>query len=192
MLEQPQSHPPILFNAKTPRRKDAKATRPPSYRRGTEAQRRRGANTSFLCIARSRQPALFERRPRYLSSLSDSWEPAHHNVRQNRRASGTSVGERRGEDGCSRPEATLFSPATGDRTIAWCSAVNLRHHRRISATAALRLCVSAPLRSFGRLGALRVVVSSWLRRRWAGGSVFSVSLWFSRYFGGSKPLPLPA
>jgi len=35
-------------------------------------------------------------------------------VGQNRRAPGTSAGEKTGGDGCLHPESSVFSPATGD------------------------------------------------------------------------------
>ena len=94
-------HPPELFNAKTQRRKDAKATRPPGFqRRDAEAQRRRESRRRLHRVARSRpsndgrvplgrdtdsnvnvrhgvptqRPALSKRRPRLFSSPLNSWE----------------------------------------------------------------------------------------------------------------------
>jgi len=46
-----------------------------------------------------------------------------------------------------------FPSVVGDRTIAGGSGDNLRHGRLTSATASLRLCAFAPLRSYGTAGA---------------------------------------
>ena len=100
--EKTQSHPPTkLFNAKTQRRKDAKAARPLRFqRRGAETQRRREAHARLHCAARFRpsndgreplgratapiasdhrgvpaqRPALSKRRPRPFSSSFNSLE----------------------------------------------------------------------------------------------------------------------
>jgi len=166
--------------------------------------------TSFRSNFLAQRPALCERRPRRFTFPFTSWEkctslPMREEVRQNRRAMGTSAGEKRGVDGRSHPEAALFSPATGDRPIACCSASNKRKHLAGSAAASLRLCVFAgrvggrALRSsrfygvagwiwvylcdlwanLGGWAALRLCVSAPLRSFGrAGGSVSSVSLWF--------------
>ena len=105
-------HPPELFNAKTQRRKDAKATRPPGFqRRDAEAQRRRESRRRLHRVARSRpsndgrvplgrdtdsnvnvrhgvptqRPALSKRRPRRFSSPFNSGErhlPHHNNTEE--------------------------------------------------------------------------------------------------------------
>jgi len=76
-------------------------------------------NTSVRLRVPTQQSALFERRPRHFSSSFNSWEGRvpHHNTkeeRQNRRARGTSAGEKRCDDERSRSELASFSPATGD------------------------------------------------------------------------------
>ena len=97
-------------------------------------------NASTRRDVQAQQPALSKRRPRHFSSPFNGWK------RRNRRASGASAGGKRDDDGRSRPESTGFLPAGGDRMIADCSAVNLRHCRITSATISLRLCVFASLR----------------------------------------------
>jgi len=106
--------------------------------------------------------ALAERRSRHFFSPSNRREghaplPTNTEERQNRRATGTSAGEKWGVDGRSRPEAALFSPATGDHQ----SPVVLPP-RSGTAFQAQR----PPLRVGGRAGGLRVFVPSWLRRGW--------------------------
>jgi len=105
----------------------------------------------------TQRPALRERRPRQSSSSFNSWEvhisPTYRRQeRQNRRASGTSAGEKTGCDERSRSEQTDFSPATGKHQIACRSASNMRKH--ISGSASAPLC-----------GGLCVFVSLWLRCR---------------------------
>jgi hypothetical protein len=118
--------------------------------------------------------ALEERRSRLLFSPFNGWEghAPHNNTkeRQNRRAKGTSAGEKTGGDGCSHPELAGFSPATGDHQ----SPVVLPP---ISGTA---FQAQRP--------PLRVFVSLCLRRGWAGGSVSSVPLWFFRRLSSAKIL----
>jgi len=63
--------------------------------------------------------ALEERRPRLFSSPFIGWKALtlHYNnieERQNRRAFGTSAGEKTDSDGCLHLESSVFSPATGD------------------------------------------------------------------------------
>jgi hypothetical protein len=144
--------------------------------------------------------ALEERRSRHLSFLfsSDgthaSPTPYVGEERQNRRASGTSDGEKVGWGERLRSEQTAFSPATGDHPIACRSAVNQRDRISGSATASLRLCVFASLRSFlflgwvrlrrlaaspGQVGALRLCGSAPLRYFWCSPLV-------SWCLGGSK------
>jgi len=125
--------------------------------------------------------ALEERRSRLFSSSFISWEgyaPPSRDAReerQNRRASGTSAGEKAGCDERSRSEQTVFSPATGDHQIAYRSAVKRRHRVSCSAFAPLRLCVFAgwvvgwalrSLRFLGWMGALRLCASVSLRFSW--------------------------
>ena len=100
-------------------------------------------NTSVRLGVPTQQPALFERRPRHLSSPFSGWKARalHYNnteERQNRHAEGATAGEKPGGDERSRSELASFSPATGDRPIACRSAVNPRHHHPSSATASLR------------------------------------------------------
>jgi len=142
-----------------------------SQRRGAETQRRRESCQRLHRTARSR-PSNDGRRPRRFSFLFNSWEkytspPIREKVRQNRRAKGTSAGEKTGRNGCSHPERTGFLPVTGDHSIAGRSAVNKRDHISRSAFAPLRLCAFASLRSFlGERTALRFCVSASLRFSW--------------------------
>ncbi len=128
--------------------------------------------TSFRSDFLAQRPVLCERRPRRFSFLFNSWEkytslPVREKVRQNRRASGASTGEKTESDGCSHPERTGFLPVTGDHSIAGRSAVNKRDHISHSAFAPLRLCDFASLRSFlGERTALRFCVSASLRFSW--------------------------
>ena len=156
--EKTQSHPPIpicpqitqitqiLFGSGLPKpaRSMSSCHSLVLYRRGAEAQRRRESTR------------------------------IQHVARRNRRAPGASVGGKPGCDERSRSEQSGFLPAGGDRRIAGCSAVNLRHCRhsclaiicvylcdlwanwdgpgfaaerlRRGKRAARRLCDSAPLR----------------------------------------------
>jgi len=119
--------------------------------------------------------ALEERRPRHLPSLFIGWErhapsPEYEKEeRQNRRASGTSAGEKTGCDERSCSEQTGFSPATGDSR----SPVILPPISETTFQAQ-----HPPLCGGGTVGGLRVFVPSCLRRGWVGGSVSSVPLWF--------------
>ena len=127
-----QAHPPILSNAKTQRRKDAKATQPPIWPTD-HTDRHRWVHTGLLCVARfwppnggqvlpgrstapnaslrpgfpARQPALSERRPRLFFPLFVGWE-----------------------------EPVLLSYRKKER----------QNHLSSSATISLRLCAFAPLR----------------------------------------------
>ena len=75
---------------------------------------------SFRPGCPARQPALFERRPRHLSSSSNRWEENALSRKnggkewQNRRAAGASAGEKTASDEYSYSERAGFSPATGD------------------------------------------------------------------------------
>jgi len=116
--------------------------------------------------------ALGERRPRHLSSLFNKWEgctsPNTHEreERQNRRAVGTATGENPANDECSLSEVAGFSPVTGD-PIACRSANTERNLVANSASAPLRLCDFASLRSFlGGWVALRLCGSATLRSFW--------------------------
>ena len=62
-------------------------------------------------------------------------------VRRNRRAPGSSVGGKHGDDGRLRPELTGFPPVVGDHQIADCSAANPRYDFSVSARFSLRICV---------------------------------------------------
>jgi len=130
--------------------------------------------------------ALEERRSRHFSSSFNNWvghapSPKYGSEeRQNRRAPGTSVGEKTGGDECSRSEQAGFSPATGDLLVACRSAGKKRKHPTDSVTAPLRLCVFAPLRSsLGGWAALRLCGSAPLR-------FFCRSPLVSWCLGGSK------
>jgi hypothetical protein len=145
--------------------------------------------------------ALEERRPRHFSSSLNSLEghapPSQYEreERQNRRAMGTSAGEKAGGDGCSHPESSVFSPAAGDLQIACRSAFNKRKRFSNLASASLRLCAFASLRSlsggrvdlrdlWANLGgwvALRLRVSAPLRFSWRSPLV-------SWCLGGSKKI----
>ena len=78
-------------------------------------------NASVRPGAPAQRPALRERKPRHFSSSFNSWERHallpnnEREERQNRRAKGASAGEKWDVDGRLRPEAALFSPATGDQ-----------------------------------------------------------------------------
>jgi hypothetical protein len=136
--------------------------------------------------------ALGERRPRHYSSPFNGREGRassplfEEEERQNRRAHGTSAGEKSGGNGCSHPEASGFSPAAGD-PIACRSAGNKRCRISCSAFAPLHLCVFAgwmggrALRLRGFLGgrvALRLRVSAPLRFLLCAPLCVSVPLWF--------------
>ncbi len=101
-----------------------------------------------------RSPGLFNakaQRRKDAKTTRPPEKPQRHRdteERQNRRANGTSAGEKTGSDERSRSELTGFSPVTGDLLIACRFAGNQRNHVSCSATASLRLCVSAPLRFF--------------------------------------------
>jgi len=155
------------------------------YRRGAEAQRRREF-TRIQRVARSWPPNGGQ------GPLERASFPDRREARRNRRAPGASAGRKPACDERSRSEQSGFLPVVGDRQIAGCSAVNLRHCRhsclaiicvylcdlwancdgpgfaaerlRRGKRTALRLCVSASLRSF---------------------LCVSVSLWFSQCLGGS-------
>ena len=137
-------------------------------------------NTSVHLGVPAQRLALSKRKPRHFSFLfsSDgvhaSPTPYVGEERQNRRASGTSAGEKAGCDERSRSEQTDFSPATGD-PIACRSAIKKRNLFPNSAFAPLRLCVFASLRSFlGEWEALRLRGSAPLRFFLC----VSVPLWF--------------
>ena len=128
--------------------------------------------------------ALEERRSRLFSSSFNSWEghassPHKKEKRQNRRANGTSAGEKTNSDECLHPERKVFSPATGDHrspvVLPPISGVTIQAQHP-------PLCVS------GWVVGLRVFVPSCLRRGWVGGSVSSVPLWFFRRLGNANPL----
>jgi len=126
--------------------------------------------------------ALEERRPRHLSSSFNGWKahtPHYNNTeeRQNRRAPGTSAGEKRCDDKRSRSEFASFSPATGDpQSPVVLPPIN----GTVFQAQHLPLCVCRCV-----VG-LRVFVSSWLRRGRASGSAFiCVICGFSKRVGGS-------
>ena len=85
--------------------------------------------------------ALEERRSRHSSLTFNRWEghaPSPNNEkRQNRRAPSTSAGEKPDGDGCLDPEASGFSPATGD-PIAYRSANKKRKRPTESVTTSWR------------------------------------------------------
>jgi hypothetical protein len=130
--------------------------------------------TSFRIGFQAQRLALFKRKPRHLSSSFNKWErhapsPKHgKEERQNRRATGTSAGEKWGVDGRSRPEASHFSPATGDPR----SPVVLPPRSGTAFQAQ-----HPPLCVGGWVGGLCVFVSSCLRRGRVGGLCVSVPLW---------------
>jgi len=155
-----QSRPPLTekpqitqINADSPR--GFNTWRDPG-RRTTAGDRRTGQRRRMLAfgaVALSSGLRSEDRRSRHFSPLFNGWEahtsfPNRRKARRNRRAPGASAGGKPGCDERSRSEQTGFSPAVGDRSIADCSAVNLRHCRITSATTSLRLCAFAPLRSF--------------------------------------------
>jgi len=154
--------------------------------------------TSFRSSFLAQRPALSERRPRHFSFLFNSWEkytslPIKEEVRQNRRATGASTGEKTGRNGCLYPKRSGFSPATGDRPIACRSAANKRHHHPGSATApwCLGVLVVATWMggwiwvylcdlwaNLGGCAALRLCDSAPLRFLLCDPLCASVSLWF--------------
>jgi hypothetical protein len=97
----------------------------------------------------AQRPALLERRPRQFSSSFNTWEwptPSplfEKGERQNRRAPSASAGEKAGGDGCSHPEASGLSPATGDSDrLSFCLQEAEAPYRVSHSTSApLRLCV---------------------------------------------------
>ena len=162
-----ESQSPPTHPIETADHADKRKYHPPTLQRGgAEAQRRREDLTQLFRVARfrpsdGRKPlgrdtapntsvhlgvpaqrlALEKRKPRHLSSSFNSWE--RFVPRQNRRAPGTSAGEKAGCDERSRSEQTGFSPTTGDHQIACRSTVKRRHRVSRSTTAPLRLCVFA-------------------------------------------------
>ena len=118
--------------------------------------------------------ALTERKPRHSSSSFSSWEGHtsspnnEREKRQNRRANGTSAGEKAGCNERSRSEQTDSSPATGD----FLSPVVLpgrcgdtfqaQHHS---------LCASAALRCLLWAGGWICVYLRYLRFKRAGGRI---------------------
>jgi len=217
MIEQPQRHRDTEFaqrcflNSSQPRRhEDTKESQsPPKHPIETadHADRRRWDHAFRLDVARFRLSryrnhhstpfdetcALEERRSRHFSLLFNGWErhapPPNYEKEewQNRRAPGTSAGEKTGCEQRSRSEQTVFSPVTGDPR----SPVVLPTRNGITFQAQWPpLCV-------GRyVVGLCVFVSSWLRRSnwadlcdlWAVLSVPSVPLWFIRCLGNAKTL----
>jgi hypothetical protein len=138
---------------------------------------------------------FIERMPRHFSSSFNSWEgqdfsPCNEEEeKQNRRASGTSAGEKTASDECSHSERAGFLPVTGD-PVACRSVMNERNRIPCSAIAPLGfwaggwICVTCVI--CGQIewaGGLRETFVSWcLRVCDVGGrmgSVFSVPLWFS-------------
>ena len=109
--------------------------------------------------------------------------PNKKEERQNRRAPGTSAGEKAGCDERLCSEKTDFSPATGD-PIACRSAGSECNGFQGSAIAPLRLCVFAwvgggvALRFSGGRVVLASLASWWFNPGRVGGSVSSVPLWF--------------
>jgi hypothetical protein len=111
--------------------------------------RESASKTSFRTGFSTQRLALSERKPRHLSSFFVRWDgdalPLPTNERekrQNRRAPGTSAGEKPDDNESSLSGAAGFSPATGD-SIASRSAGNQRHRISCSAIIPLRLCVFA-------------------------------------------------
>jgi hypothetical protein len=157
-----QAHPPTL------QRRSAKAQRcrgdlarflpvVRSWPSSNDGQRLLGRDTGTNASVRhgfpTQQPALRERRSRHSPSLFIGWEghafsPKYGNVeRQNRRAKGTSAGEKAGSDGRLHSEQTGFSPATGD-SIACRSTIKKRNLFSRSAFASLRFSWCPPLVSW--------------------------------------------
>ena len=125
--------------------------------------------TSFRSNFLAQRPALSERRPRRFSIPFYSWGmytslPIREEERQNRRAFGTSAGEKTESYGCLYPEPMGFSSGTGDRLIACRSVSNNRNHLSGSATITLRLCVKKM--QFKSMSALMKSRSDSFRRRY--------------------------
>ena len=122
-------------------------------------------NTSVHLGVPAQRLALIKRKPRHFSSSFNSWERHallpnnEREERQNRRASGTSAGEKAGCDDHSRSEQTVVSPATGDPR----SPVDLPPKSAITFQAQ-----HPPLCVGGRVGGLCAFVSLCLRRGWVG------------------------
>jgi len=154
------AQPPI--NAEARRRRDAE-----SFERDSTVWRGSGRRTTagnrwagqplqkrvLVPVSRPSGLRFAERRPRHFSFFSRKWDkfaPQHNEkkLRQNRRANGTSAGEKRNDDERSRSEFASFSPAKGDHQIACRSVVNPRQHNTSSAITSLRLCTFASLRFF--------------------------------------------
>jgi hypothetical protein len=101
-------------------------------------------NTSFHLGVPAQRLALRKRKPRHFSFLFSS-DGVHASPtssageeRQNRRASGTSAGEKPDHEENSLSEAAGFSPATGDHQIVCRSAANQRDRLSDPASASLR------------------------------------------------------
>jgi hypothetical protein len=178
-------------NAEAQRRRGAEGvSRNSSVRRGARSSkdvraplgRKPAPKTSFRTGFPTQRLALQKRKPRHISSLFNRWErhaPSLINKgeeRQNRRALGTSAGEKTGDDGCLYPESSGFSPAAGD-SIACRSAAKKRDRVSCSATAPLRLCVFAGWRGGWALRSLRFL-GGWVALRLCGSAPLR-SFWCS-------------
>ena len=166
----PPTHP---FIAETQRRRDAEGCMPGFIaRRGpgrrTARDRRAGGPLqpqAVVAAPRAADLRSVECRPRRFPPPFDNWKRLVFSInkgeeRRNRRASGALGGGKPGCDERLRSEQTGFPSVVGDRTIAGSSGGNLRLGRVTSATASLRLCAFAPLRSFGTAGASALCFSS--------------------------------
>ena len=101
---------------------NAKSQSPPAHPCNAETRSRRGAEglspAGFLCVARFWPSSDGQTTPLLFFLIQELDRPCNqHNKkegRQNRRAKGTSAGEKRGGDERSGSEPASFSPATGD------------------------------------------------------------------------------
>jgi len=172
-----KAHPPPPLNAETRSRRGAEKPSLSSFvRRGpgrpmTAGYCRAGQPLQERALGPVARPGSLRSRRAQASPLlffileSDRacYQSNNMKERQNRRAKGTSAGEKRGSDERLRSGLASFSPATGDSRSpvvlpGRCGDTFQAQHHSLCASAPLRLCVFF----FGRVG----------------GSVPSVALWF--------------
>jgi hypothetical protein len=200
-----QSHPPTQKRrgAETQRRRGslARLLRVARFRPSDGREplgRDTDPNASIRRGVPTQRPALQKRRPRHFSSLFNGWvrhAPSTkygREERQNRRAPGTSVGEKSACSERERSSQPVFSPATGDSRspvvlppISGTAFQAQPPPLRVFVSSCLRLgraggsasiCVICGLN--GWVGALRLCVSATLRFFLCVSQCASVPLWF--------------
>jgi len=182
-------HPP--FNAETRRRREScrRLHRTARFRPSDDREplgRDTDPNARIRHGVPTQRLALSERKPRYFSSSFNCWEertsPSHERKeKQNRRATGTSAGEKRSGDERLRSEFASFSPATGDRPIAGRSALNKWF--LLAGSAIASLC--------GRVGGWPSCLCVFVVATWVGGwiCVICVICVICGHFGWGEASP---